>query len=250
MHENDDLETRLHRLAETPVPAPVRSAHLTRAGGTTPVRRFNRWAVAGAAIVGFLAGSTGFAMAGALPDQAQDVAHDVLGAVNVDVPQSEHGKCISEAATTHRGDVEAKQAAKALCAKPGKGHAGDHGPDSDEGEGSGCGGAPPWAGRGKPTAEEKAAFKASKAGCADDAGDEQEEAEEPAPNSGAADDQNSSSTPGDDSEVVEPGSGSEAPGSEGSAPDGAGSEGTGSADPGSSAESSAGQAGSGEGTGS
>src|SRR3954468_1669425 len=88
---------RLHSLADEPIDAATRAAHLRRmatTGTSTDVaaagarRRGFVWAgIAAAAVVGFLAGSTGLAMADALPDSAQTVAHDVLGAVKVDVPQ-------------------------------------------------------------------------------------------------------------------------------------------------------------------
>ena len=52
-------------------------------------RRINRTAVAGATIVGFIAGSFGLATAGALPDTAQDAARSVLSTVGVSVPSSQ-----------------------------------------------------------------------------------------------------------------------------------------------------------------
>ncbi len=88
MDENEIIDD-LRRAGAEPVPADVERMHLARMSATTPAigsKRFGRLAVAGAAIVGFLAGSTGFAMAGALPDPAQGAAHDVLSVVQVEVP--------------------------------------------------------------------------------------------------------------------------------------------------------------------
>ena len=134
------------------------------------------WAgIAAAAVVGFLAGSTGLAMADALPDTAQDVAHDVLGAVQVDVPAGKEGKrgpCVAEAAKLK--DKDAKKAAMDACPKggggtrrqsrperadgtPGKsgeapGHRGEasgksgEAPGQTKHEGDPCHGRPPWAG--------------------------------------------------------------------------------------------------------
>ena len=114
-----DVEDRLGRLGRHPVDPDVRAAHLRRAGAVAAAparRRFGPLAVGAAAVVGFLAGSAGLAAAGALPDPAQNVAHDVLGVVQVDVPQGDNrGACISEAAKIK--DKDAKRAAKDACPK-------------------------------------------------------------------------------------------------------------------------------------
>ena len=176
MTERDDLTDRLAALGSAPVPAEVRAEHLHAMRSSRPAparRRFGRLAVAAAALVGFAAGSTGFAMAGALPGTAQGIAHDVLSVVQVDVPDRprNHGACVSAAAKQHRGDEVAKQQAKEACRQSnppgrpdgvGRGQGGPDGtppgrvgkpPKADDGDP--CTGRPPWAGRvGGPTAEE------------------------------------------------------------------------------------------------
>ncbi|HEU5083377.1 MAG TPA: hypothetical protein VFU14_08565 [Acidimicrobiales bacterium] len=194
MSDHDDLARRLSGLGDQPVPSDLRAQHLhamrQAADGsqpTAPARRpFGRVAVAAAALVGFLVGSTGFAMAGALPGPVQGVAHDVLSVVQVDVPDwRNRGECVSAAARA--GD----EAAKAACPKGGRpeGAPGrDHTPGSDgapgtkgkptkpgkaagpNSDGDPCTGKPPWAGR--KTAEEKAAAKAT---CPDRAADGQDD---------------------------------------------------------------------------
>lgn len=194
MTDHDDLARRLSGLGDQPVPEDVRARHLHAmrqavdvSRSTPPLRRpFGRAVVAAAALAGFLVGSTGFAMAGALPGPVQGVAHDVLSVVQVDVPDwRNRGECVSAAARV--GD----EAAKAACPKggPPDGTAGRDrtaGPDGasgtkgkpakpakpDEADGPNrdddpCTGKPPWAGR--RTAEEKAAAKAT---CPDRADDE------------------------------------------------------------------------------
>lgn len=188
MNEHDDLTQRLGALGDAPVPDAVRGQHLHAMRAATPAtsaagrRGFGRVAVAAAAIAGFALGSTGFAMAGALPDPAQGVAHDVLSVVQIDVPDrpENRGACVSAAAKA--GD----QAAKAACPKggaqgtPGEGkgkagaapgrpaEAGPH-PNADT---SDCKGKPAWAGqKRKPTPDERAAREA----CPDNEGDEQEQ---------------------------------------------------------------------------
>lgn len=131
--------------------------------GSAPGPRFGRLAVAGAAIIGFLAGSTGLAMAGALPDPAQDVAHDVLGAVQIDVPEGKRGPCVSAIAKSDLTKDE-KKAAKAACPKGGSGKSGEAPgesgdlPHSDDP----CRGRPPWAGNKGLTADQKDALKAER----------------------------------------------------------------------------------------
>ncbi|MFP5322201.1 MAG: hypothetical protein ACLGIC_10190, partial [Acidimicrobiia bacterium] len=69
MRDHDDLTDRLADLGSAPVPDDVRDGHLHAMRAATPTpdspRRFGKLAVAAAALVGFAAGSTGFAMAGA-----------------------------------------------------------------------------------------------------------------------------------------------------------------------------------------
>lgn len=191
MSDHDDLARRLSSLGERPVPEDVRDQHLhamlRAADASRPTasarRPFGRAAVAAAALVGFLVGSTGFAMAGALPGPVQGVAHDVLSVVQVDVPDwRNRGECVSSAARA--GD----EAAKAACPKGGppegtRGRGGAPGPEGAPGQqgkpakaekaatpssdDDPCTGKPPWAGR--KTAEEKAAARAT---CPDRAADD------------------------------------------------------------------------------
>lgn len=171
MDGHEDLDRRLHRLAAQAPAADVRAEHVRAmhgAGSSPPPRRAARLAVAGAAIAGFVLGSTGFAMAGALPDPAQGMAHDVLSVVQVDVPDrpANRGACVSEAAKAPTPDAKAE--AKAACtdieppgrsgAAPGLGGAKERRPkeapaadrrpeghpNADTGD---CRGKPPWAGR-------------------------------------------------------------------------------------------------------
>lgn len=90
------LEARLRALGDEPIPLEVQARHLAAMAAAaavpapTPLAR--RWsavhplrAAAAAAVVALL-GSTGLASAGALPEPAQRIAHTVLGAVGIDVP--------------------------------------------------------------------------------------------------------------------------------------------------------------------
>ncbi len=192
--DHDDPTRRLADLGRRPVPDELRAEHLhamrvaARAGvpATPAPRGFGRLAVAAAALVGFLVGSTGFAMAGALPGPVQGVAHDVLSVVQVDVPDwRNRGECVSTAARA--GD----DAAKVACPKggrpegtPGAGRDGapgqqgkapkagaPAGPNRDDDP---CTGKPPWAGPGTP--EEKAAARAT---CPDRAADDADVEKQP-----------------------------------------------------------------------
>ena len=160
----DDLEDRLRRLGQAPITPEVEAAHrhaIAQAVDRPPRARFGWKAVALAAFAGFFAGSTALAAAGSLPAPAQDVAHDTLGAVGINVPRStegcpegtsyrNHGEYVS-AVEAAGGDVRA--AAHSDCGKPvhsGKGNGnGNEGvapgarPDRD---GDPCTGPPPWAG--------------------------------------------------------------------------------------------------------
>lgn len=198
--DHDELTDRIHALGEHPVPEATRRGHLHRMSlvATGREKRFGRLAVAGAAIVGFLAGSTGLAMAGALPAPAQDVAHDVLAVVQVDVPEGHRGSCVSRAAKIE--DPVEKQAAKDACPKGGRppwaGQPGADGRPGRSGEAPGKGGAgphvddpcrgrPPWAGPGL-TPDEREQRKADHAAARAAAGcpmDAEPEAEDPEPGS-------------------------------------------------------------------
>jgi hypothetical protein len=194
---DDDLEARIRRLGELPLDPEVVTTHLA-AMAELPARarfRFGWKAVAAAAVAGFLAGSTGLAAAGTLPDPAQDVAHDVLGAVGIDVPRStegcpegtafrNHGEYVSSVEAAG-GDVEA--AARSECGMPLRGGGGGGGGVGNGGGGGGgtprpdtdgdpCTGPPPWAGAHMTRAEREAARAEREATCGADEDDEVDEA--------------------------------------------------------------------------
>lgn len=198
MSDRDDLTERLDQVGSQPIPDDLRARHLSAMHAAAPAperRRFGALAVGAAAFVGFLVGSTGFAMAGALPDPAQGVAHDVLSVVQVDVPDGEwrnRGECVSAAAQA--GD----EAAKDACPKggrpagtPGGGEGGTPGqsgrpekadkPAGPNRDDDPCTGKPPWAG--PKTDEEKAAARATCPDRADDADDDADDAAEEQPGS-------------------------------------------------------------------
>ncbi len=187
--DETELTQRLRDLGTHPVPDDVTDRHTHRmvaVPSAAPERRFGRFAVAAAAVVGFAFGSTGLAMAGALPDQAQDVAHDVLSTVNVDVPKSNRGQCVSAIAKNPELSKDDKKAQKAACPKggPPEGIGGGEGegpgrsgeapgrsgtaPGQTKHEGDPCRGKPPWAGNKTMTDTEKADAKAARQACPDD----------------------------------------------------------------------------------
>ena len=189
---DDDLEQRLRRLGEVPLHPQIEGAHRLAIAEVVGQGGGRRWrfggkAVAAAAIAGFLAGSTGLAAAGTLPDTAQDVAHEVLGAVGINVPRStegcregtvyrNHGEYVA-AVEAAGGDVEA--AAHSDCGMPlrgyrdGDGNRGTPRPDTD---GDPCTGPPPWAGAHLTREEREAAQAERRSLCA---ASEETEAEEP-----------------------------------------------------------------------
>ena len=191
--EDNEITRRLRAAGEQPVPETTRTEHLHRIAMTTAdaPRRFGRLAVAGAAAVGFFAGSTGLAMAGALPDPAQDVAHDVLAVVQVDVPEGTRGACVSSAAKDPALDAAGKKAAKEACrqqAPPGHGRTGGTPGQqkADKHADDPCRGKPPWVGTPAKTPEARAEreaqreqFRQQRDACPDtDSADAQAEAEE------------------------------------------------------------------------
>ncbi len=134
---NDDLVLRLREAGRRPIDPSIRQEHWRRiaaeaapdAAGGRRRRRFGAVPVAAAAVVGFLGGSTGLAFAGALPDPAQNVVHDVLqpalDRIDVEMPEGgNRGRCVSEAAKND--DKATKDELKDLCPKNGNGHHGDH----------------------------------------------------------------------------------------------------------------------------
>lgn len=99
----------------------------------------HRVKLAGVVVLGTLAGSTGLAAAGVLPDPAQDALSGVLERVGISVPASDthpasSGEEISGIATTTTSTGVAKGAEVSSVASGGMGQAGEHG--------SGAGGGP------------------------------------------------------------------------------------------------------------
>ncbi len=116
---------------ETVLARPVRSVHPTPRRSKVRSRSF-RAKVAGLVVVGTLAGTTGLAAAGVLPDPAQDVVSDVLAKVGISVPAGdEHpastGTEISGIATTTDATGVEKGAEISGTASGGVSQAGQHG---------------------------------------------------------------------------------------------------------------------------
>ena len=181
---DDEIRGRLQALGQEPIDEQTRAAHMRRmtagvVAGESRRRGFVWAGIAAAALVGFLAGSTGLAMADALPDPAQEVAHDVLRVVQVDVPQGKEGKrgpCVAEAAKIK--DKDAKKAAKDACPKGGEDEGGDESGDETGTPGQGpppaddpCRGRPPWAGPMSKQEREAAKQSASRENCPQDEDD-------------------------------------------------------------------------------
>jgi hypothetical protein len=155
------------------------------AGVSWPGR--HRLKIVAAFAVGLLAGTSGLATAGALPNGAQEVAHRTFGAVGVKVPHGDryqgpecggevknHGQYVKSQPKEKRAE-----AAKSRCGKPIQAGTGD---DGDSDGKAGCQGPPPWAGKGKP---DPAAKEARKQACGD--ADKDDEGEAPAaPEAGAS----------------------------------------------------------------
>jgi hypothetical protein len=140
---DDDLIRRLRDLGTRPVDTSLASRHLTAlaeatTAGRVPRRRVTRVKVAAAFAAGLLLGGTGLASAGALPDGVQEVAHQTLGQVGIDVPPGKeryndpavcpggpyrnHGEYVR----THPDDPEA---GRSPCGKPVKSVTKDGSPD-------------------------------------------------------------------------------------------------------------------------
>jgi hypothetical protein len=189
MNENEDLISRLRAIGRRPVDTDVAAQHLAAmadpagAGASWPGR--HRLKIVAAFAVGLLAGTSGLATAGALPNGAQEVAHRTLGAVGVKVPHGDRywGEgCDGEKLKNHGQYVKSQpkekraEAAKSRCGKPVQ--AGSGGDSADPAAGTGCQGPPPWAGKGKPDPAAKAARKQA-CGDAED-GDEKKQTPAPA----------------------------------------------------------------------
>ena len=186
MNDREDLVTRLRALGRRPVDSDVAERHLDAMAGAgdagAPAVRphGHRLRIVAAFAVGLLAGTTGLATAGALPDGAQEVAHHALGAVGVNVPHGDryqgpecggvvknHGQYVRSQPKGNRAAAAASRCGKPLQAdEDGSDPAGG----STAGPADGCQGPPPWAGKGKPDKAAKAARKQA-CGGADDSED-------------------------------------------------------------------------------
>ena len=169
MNDDADLIARLRALGSERVTPHVSARHLAAVEAATGPgadrRRSHRLRIVAAFAVGLFAGTSGLATAGALPDSAQEVAHRTLGAVGINVPHGDRywGEgCTGEATQNHGQYVRSQpkgkraEAAASRCGKPIQ--AGTDGQGSQDPAGE-CHGPPPWAGKGKPDAEAKAAWK-------------------------------------------------------------------------------------------
>jgi hypothetical protein len=91
----------------------------------------NRLKVAGLVVLGTLLGTSGLAVAGVLPDTAQDLLSNVLDRVGISVPTGDHpassGEQISETATTTDSTGVGKGAEISSIASDGMSQAGEHG---------------------------------------------------------------------------------------------------------------------------
>ena len=164
MDEHEQLTDRLRDLGRQPIDPATAASQLTAMASVPRARqrRFGRLAVAGAALAAFVLGGSGLAVAGAVPTPVEDAVNQVMEATGF----RNRGECVSQAARS--GD----EAAKAACPK-GKESKGDRGRsgaakarlEEKKNDGDPCTGPPVWAGRGRPTAAEKEARRAEKAGC-------------------------------------------------------------------------------------
>jgi hypothetical protein len=218
MDDHDDLIQRLQRLGRQPVDPARQEAHLAAMApvGRSPMRAKVR--VAGAFLAGLLVGGSGLAVAGALPDSAQNVAHTMFEQVGVQVPQPERyhdpEECGAEVKANHGEYVrDDKSLARTDCGKPtqagGKdagatprsGQGGPGGPAA-KGERGPCQGPPPWAGNATMSPEDKAAAQAEReARCG--ANDDDASVEE-APESEAAPDTTTTTAEPTTTTVAEP----------------------------------------------
>lgn len=163
MHDDtgeEHLVERLRSLSEHPVDGAVAERVLNQARPRRAWLRSTRLKVAAAFAGGFLVGGVGLASAGTLPTAAQDVAHDALSAVGINVPPGHdryngpecggtyknHGQYVR----AQKGDPNAGQSP---CGKPMKSVDKTTSPDgTDDSDTSGDAerrGPPPWAGKGK-----------------------------------------------------------------------------------------------------
>jgi hypothetical protein len=185
MNENEDLISRLRAFGRRPVSPEVAGTHLAamdEAVHATGARvSAHRMKIVAAFVVGLVAGTSGLATAGALPDGAQEVAHRTFGAVGIKVPHGDRywgQECTGEAKKNHGQYVRSQpkdkraEAAASRCGKPVKAGIGDDSAGGGDRTGAGCQGPPPWAGKGKPDEAAKAARKQACGQSKDEKGDE------------------------------------------------------------------------------
>jgi hypothetical protein len=186
MNENEDLISRLRSLGRRPVDTGLATRHLAAMAvpsqASASRRPTHRLRIVAAFAVGLLAGTSGLATAGALPNGAQEIAHTALGSVGVNVPHGDryqgpecggvvknHGQYVRSQPKGSRATAAASPCGKPLQAGNGDDQSGDGNGDAP-GKAAGCQGPPPWAGKGKP---DQAAKDARKQACGDEkAGDE------------------------------------------------------------------------------
>lgn len=182
MNENEDLISRLRALGRRPVSPEVAGTHLAAISEAVDSSgaRAHRMKIVAAFVVGLVAGTSGLATAGALPDGAQEVAHRTFGAVGIKVPHGDRywgQECAGEAKKNHGQYVRSQpkdkraEAAASRCGKPVQAGGDDSAGGGDE-KGAGCQGPPPWAGKGKPDEAAKAARKQACGQGNDEKGDE------------------------------------------------------------------------------
>jgi hypothetical protein len=197
MNEHEDLIARLRALGSQPVSSETSGRHLAAMeatpGASRGGTRAHRLRIVAAFAVGLLAGTTGLATAGALPDGAQEAAHRALGAVGLNVPHGDryqgpecggvvknHGQYVRSQPKGRRAEAAASR-----CGKPIQAGTGEDEGDGQGGQGSGCQGPPPWAGKGKPDEAAKAARKQACGKGQDDSDGEDKGKDGPAPAAGA-----------------------------------------------------------------
>lgn len=183
-----ELQERLRRFGTQPLDSARQSADLTAMAAVRPAPRVrSKLRLAGALLAGLLVGSTGLAAADALPDPAQQVAHNVLDRVGVDVPDPERYRgpeCGAEAKRNHGAYVrDDKTLAKSDCGKPIQatepGQDDSNEVDEPKADKGPCAGKPEWAGDKTLTPAERKALQAERQALCSDADDEAEAPDAP-----------------------------------------------------------------------
>jgi hypothetical protein len=129
------VEATLTELALRPAPRGSKAPAAASGGNRSSRSRFVRTKVASIVLVGTLVGTTGLAVAGALPAPLQDAASSVLAKVGISVPTSEghpasSGEDISKIATTTDATGVDKGAEISTTASGGQSKAGQYGKGS------------------------------------------------------------------------------------------------------------------------